>query len=125
MYQDWETGMDHYFEWCDMSEARKIRCAKMKLLGQAKTYWLNVECLVAARREEPIETWDEMKHKLQEKYLPSSYKRPHPVTLDVEWFHPLPPYRQPVTPQMEQPMWSSPIPQPPTPKVADLPHLTP
>ena len=37
-YLDWEADMIHYFEWYDMSEERKIRFAKIKLLDQAKLY---------------------------------------------------------------------------------------
>ncbi|XP_038989081.1 uncharacterized protein LOC120112937 [Phoenix dactylifera] len=74
-YLDWESDMNHYFEWYDMSEERKIRFAKMRLLGQAKYYWQNVERLILHRRQEPIRTWDEMKDKLREKYLPTSYQQ--------------------------------------------------
>ena len=34
-YLDRKMGMDHFFEWYDMIESRKIQYAKMKLLGQA------------------------------------------------------------------------------------------
>ena len=47
----------------------------MKLLSQAKIYWLNTERLLAVRRHEPIETWDQMKAKLREKYLPPSHRQ--------------------------------------------------
>ena len=67
--------MDHFFRWYDMSEARKIKCAKMKLICQAKLYWHNLEHLAEHKRQEPIETWKEMKEKLREKYLPTSYKQ--------------------------------------------------
>ena len=30
-YLDWEADMNHYFEWYDMFEERKIRFAKMRL----------------------------------------------------------------------------------------------
>ena len=72
-YLDWKADMNHYFEWYDMSEEKKIRFIKMRLLGQAKLYWHNVERLAMHRRQEPISTWDEMKDKLHEKYLPTSY----------------------------------------------------
>ncbi|CAB4290977.1 unnamed protein product [Prunus armeniaca] len=32
---DWLATMDRYFEWHDMSEAQKVRFAKIKLVGQA------------------------------------------------------------------------------------------
>ena len=47
----------------------------MKLVGQTRQYWTNVEKLIKLRNQESIQTWDEMKMKLQEKYLPFSYKQ--------------------------------------------------
>ena len=66
--------MDQYFDWHHlMSDATRVWFAKMRFLGQAKTYWTNVERLLTQRREELISTWGEMKLKLREKYLPPSY----------------------------------------------------
>ena len=47
----------------------------MRLLGQAKTYWRNVERLLEMRRQEHVGTWEEMKVKLREKYLPPTYRQ--------------------------------------------------
>ena len=68
---DWTSNMDHYL----LSDKRQIRFAKMKLIGQTRRYWTNIENLMTLRRQEPIQTWNEMKLKLQEKYLPISYKQ--------------------------------------------------
>ena len=35
----------------------------MKLVGQARQYWANVEKFMTLKRQEPIKTWDEMKIK--------------------------------------------------------------
>ena len=61
---------------------RDIRIIKMKLVGQARQYCANVEKLMTLRRQEPIQTWDEMKLKLQEKYFSVSYKQ-HLINGDV------------------------------------------
>ena len=37
-FLDWLADMDHYFEWYDMSDERRVRFAKIKLLGQAKLF---------------------------------------------------------------------------------------
>ena len=58
-----------------MSDERRIRFAKMKLVGQGRQYWTNVEKLMRLRHQKAIQIWDEMKLKLQEKYLPVSYKK--------------------------------------------------
>ena len=47
----------------------------MKLVGQVRQYWINVEKLMKLKDQEPIQTWDEMKMKLQEKYMYMSYKQ--------------------------------------------------
>jgi len=64
--------MNHYFNWYNMSDERQIRFAKMKLVGQVRQYWANIEKLVTLRRQEPIQTWDKM---LKEKYIHVSYKQ--------------------------------------------------
>ena len=74
-YLDWEVDIDHFFEWYDTSEVRKIRFAKIKLINQAKLYWHNLEHLAEHRKQEPIRTWEEMKEKLHKKYVPTSYKQ--------------------------------------------------
>jgi len=47
----------------------------MKLIDQARQYWTNIEKLMKLKNPEPIQTWDEIKMKLQEKYLHVSYKQ--------------------------------------------------
>jgi len=56
-------------KWYEMSQERRAHFDAMKLVGQAGQYWLNVERLMTLRREEPFRTWDEMKVKLNQKYL--------------------------------------------------------
>jgi len=73
VFLDWTSDMDHYFDWYDMSDERRIRLAKMKLVSQARQYWTNVEKLMKLRNQGPIQTWDEMKMKFQKQYLPVSY----------------------------------------------------
>ena len=72
-YLNWESHLDSYFGWYDFSENRKIRFAEMKLNDPAKIYWKNAMHLLEIRRQDPIETWNEMKFKLREKYIPLNY----------------------------------------------------
>ena len=69
-----ESHLDSYFGCYDFSENRKIRFAEMKLNGPAKIYWKNVMHLLEIRRQDPIETWNGMKFKLREKYIPLNYQ---------------------------------------------------
>ena len=67
--------MDHYFEWYDMSDERRVRFAKMKLIGQAKLYWTNYERLMTRGYHAPVIHWEEMKEILKEKYVPPTYRQ--------------------------------------------------
>ena len=58
-----------------MSEERKCKFAKLKLVRQARLYWRNVERLARQRGEVPIVTWRAMKIRLRQKYLPMSYNQ--------------------------------------------------
>jgi hypothetical protein len=46
----------------------------MKLIDEAKIYWIDVEDCLETRGKLHITDWIKMKQKLQEKYLPQSYK---------------------------------------------------
>lgn len=70
----WVRDMDHFFEWHNLSENKRVRFAKMKLNGSAQLFWDSVENLLLRKNEPPITDWEEMKLKLQEKYLPQSYR---------------------------------------------------
>ena len=47
----------------------------MKLSGQTRQYWENTEMLMRFRREESVETWDEMKEKLRQKCIPPYFSQ--------------------------------------------------
>ena len=38
VFLDWISDMDHYFNWYNMFNERRIRFAKIKIIGQAKQY---------------------------------------------------------------------------------------
>ncbi|KAG5524180.1 hypothetical protein RHGRI_030994 [Rhododendron griersonianum] len=56
-----------------MTDDRKIRFAKMKLVGLAQMWWYGLEGRIRRLELPPINTWQAMKTKLQEKYMPSHY----------------------------------------------------
>ena len=57
-----------------MIDSERIRFAKMKLTNSIKMYWQNVLQDIIRLGEPPITQWAVMKAKLQEKYIPPSYK---------------------------------------------------
>lgn len=62
VFLDWLSDMDRYFEWHDILEVRRVRFAKMKLVGQAKLFWTTVEQKTRRLGDDPLDlNWDEMK----------------------------------------------------------------
>ena len=57
----------------EISEERKCKFAKLRLVRQVRLYWDNVKRFIRQRGDTPIVTWRSMKLRLREKYLPMSY----------------------------------------------------
>ena len=70
-FMDWLPDMDHYFEWYDMSEERRVRFAKIKLLSQVKLFWTKYEHMMIRKNRAPIINWEEMRKIHKEKYVPT------------------------------------------------------
>ncbi|XP_035540116.1 uncharacterized protein LOC108983558 [Juglans regia] len=66
--------MDRYFTWYGVPEDRRVEFASLKLIGTAQLFWESVEDLLERRHALPVGSWEEMKRRLQEKYLPQSYR---------------------------------------------------
>lgn len=74
VFIDWLNSMDRYFNWYDMNDKRRVRFDQLKLTGPAQMYWISVERGLERLGRPPITTWGEMKEKLREQYLPTTYK---------------------------------------------------
>ena len=72
-FVDWLAAIEEYFNWYDMADDRRVRFAKMKLMGLAKIWWTGVEGDIRRMGLPPISTWEEMKAKVREKYMPTNY----------------------------------------------------
>jgi len=70
-FLDWKSDMDIIST--DIICLIRDEFVKIKLIGHARQYLTYIEKLMT-RGDEPVQTWDKMKLKLQEKYLPVSYK---------------------------------------------------
>ncbi|RVW83819.1 Transposon Ty3-G Gag-Pol polyprotein [Vitis vinifera] len=68
-------SMEDYFDWYAMPENRKVRFVKAKLKGAARLWWHNIENQVHRTGQPPIDTWDEMKLKMKEHFLPTDYEQ--------------------------------------------------
>ncbi|RVW76445.1 Transposon Tf2-12 polyprotein [Vitis vinifera] len=68
-------SMEDYFDWYAMRENRKVRFVKAKLKGAARLWWHNIENQAHRISQPPIDTWDEMKLKMKEHFLPTDYEQ--------------------------------------------------
>jgi len=55
IFLNWISDMNYYFDWYDMSDERRIRFAMIKLVGQVRQYWTNVEKLMRLRQQVAIQ----------------------------------------------------------------------
>jgi hypothetical protein len=70
----WICDMDQFFELHNLFDNRKVRFTKMILIDESKLYWRDVEDCLEMRGMPLITYWTKMKQKLQEMYLPQSYR---------------------------------------------------
>ena len=74
VFSYWLVSIEEYFDWYEMIDSERVRFAKMKLINSGKMYWQNVLQDMLRLGEPPITQWAVMKAKLQDKYIPPSYK---------------------------------------------------
>ena len=73
-FSDWLVAIEKYFDWYEMIDSKRVRFTKMKLTNLTKMYWQNVLQDMIRLDDPPITQWAVMKAKLQERYIPPSYK---------------------------------------------------
>lgn len=56
LFSDWLASIEEYFDWYDMADDRRVRFAKMKLIGLAKIWWMGVEGDIRRSGQPPIGT---------------------------------------------------------------------
>ena len=56
-----------------MSDLSEIRFAELRLVGSVVFYWDSITNAHKGLRRKPIESWEEMKVKLKERYFPKFY----------------------------------------------------
>ena len=74
VFTDWLRQMDKFFDYYHWAENKKVRYARMKLVGRADLFWEDFEDTLRRRHEPPITDWLEMKGVLSRNYLPSTYR---------------------------------------------------
>ncbi|KAL5753928.1 hypothetical protein ACOSP7_022148 [Xanthoceras sorbifolium] len=74
-FHDWITALEDYFDWFSVPEDRKVRFVKLKLKGSARVWWSSIEERLRHTRQASITEWEDMKEKLETKYLPINYEQ--------------------------------------------------
>jgi hypothetical protein len=74
IFVKWLNEMEQFFEWHNWAANKKVRFAKMKLIGRAQVFWEELEYMRFIKQEPAITDWEDMKAKLQTEYL-SQYFR--------------------------------------------------
>ena len=73
-FLDWIVSMKDYFDCYAMFESRKVHFVKTKLKGATHLWWHNIKNQLYRTRQPPIDTWDEMKLKM-EHFFPTNYEQ--------------------------------------------------
>ena len=66
--------MEKFFDYYHWVENKKVRYARMKLIGRAYLFCKDLEDTLRRRHEPPITDWLEMKDALSRNYLPLTYR---------------------------------------------------
>ena len=66
--------MDQFFDQICLSDANKVRFARMKLISRVRDFWCSIENHRKGRSKPAIIDWNEMKQILIKKYVPQSYQ---------------------------------------------------
>ena len=65
--------MDKFFDYYHWAENKRVRYARMKLIGRVDLFWEDFENTLRRRHAPPITDWLEMKGVLSRNYLLSTY----------------------------------------------------
>ena len=74
VFSDWLADMECYFDCYEMFDVGKIRFDRMSLVGLTGIYWTSIRMAHERQRKNLIESWEEMKDKLKDKYFPEFYR---------------------------------------------------
>ena len=74
-FLEWLMSMEDYFDWYAMPGNIMFCFVKAKLKGTVCLWWHSIEDKLNRTNQLPINTWNEMKFKMEERFLPIDYKK--------------------------------------------------
>jgi hypothetical protein len=75
VFLDWMQTVERVFDLKDVDDNKKVKYVSLKLRKHASIWWTNLQKKREAKGKDKVRSWDKMKKKLQEKFLPPSYLR--------------------------------------------------
>ena len=75
VYLEWEMKVEQVFSCYNYNEEKKIKLASLEFEGYALVWWNQVRNDVERMRKPLINTWQDMKSFLRERFVPSYYGR--------------------------------------------------
>ena len=73
IFLDWLQTVERVFEYKDIPEGKKVKLVALKLRKYASIWWSNVVSKRVRKGKSKIKTWEQMKSKLEAKFLPPHY----------------------------------------------------
>ena len=70
VFTDSITTLEDDFEWYNMDGDKRVHFVKMNMKGATRVWWRSIDERNVNHRRPPTSTWEEMKEKLEDKYLP-------------------------------------------------------
>ena len=75
-YLEWEKSLERYFEYKDIQEeVQKYKIAKVKLKGYGDSWLQGEQRARTLRGKAPISTWNKMKKRMRDRFIPHNYKQ--------------------------------------------------
>ncbi|XP_038877405.1 uncharacterized protein LOC120069693 [Benincasa hispida] len=82
-YLEWERKIEHVFDCNTFSENKKMRLAIAEFTNHAGNWYQRLKSERRRKEEDPIETWEELKEAMRNRYVPKHYERDLRTKLQV------------------------------------------
>ena len=73
IFIDWLCTVERVFDYKDVPDEKKVKLVALKLRKYASIWWANVVAKRFRKGKSKIRSWDQMRDKLKDKFLPSHY----------------------------------------------------